>query len=128
LSTWIHALAEGLGCLARCNLTAGQTGDRPQALSLLHALQPPSLSADKAYDTGAILDYLAAHGIAAVIPPRRHPTVQRPFDRHPYKNRNLVERLFCRIEPCRRIATRYGKLAGRFASCVALCSAVIWLA
>jgi transposase len=128
LSTKIHALVEGLGCLARFSLTAGQAGDSPQALPLLQDLQPDSLSADKAYDTDALLEYLAAQGIEAVIPPRSHRTVQRPFDRHQYKNRNLVERLFCRIKQFRRIATRYDKLAERFASFVALCSAVIWLA
>jgi len=46
----------------------------------LHNLQPASLSADKAYDTDAILDYLAAHAIEAVIPPPSHRTVQRPFN------------------------------------------------
>jgi transposase len=67
LSTEIHALVEGLGALARFSLTAGQAGDSPQALLLL--LQPNSLSADKAYDTDALLDHLAAHNIEAVIPP-----------------------------------------------------------
>jgi transposase len=40
----------------------------------------------------------------------------------------LVERFFCRIKQFRRIATRYDKLATRFASFVALVAAVIWLA
>lgn len=128
MSTKIHALVEGLGALARFSLTGGQAGDSPQALPLLQGLQPDSLSADKAYDTDAILDYLAANDIEAVIPPRSHRRVQRPFDRHQYKNRNLVERFFCRIKQFRRIATRYDKLGERFASFVALCAAVIWLA
>jgi transposase len=128
LSTKIHALVEGLGALARFSLTAGQAGDSPQALPLLQGLRPDSLSADKAYDTDALLDHLAANGIEAVIPPRSHRRVQRPFDRHQYKNRNLVERFFCRIKHFRRIATRYAKLAERFASFVALSAAVIWLA
>jgi transposase len=50
------------------------------------------------------------------------------FDTHLYKNRNLVERFFCRIKQFRRIATRYDKLAQRFASFVALTAAIIWLA
>ena len=128
MSTKIHALVEGLGALARFSLTGGQAGDSPQAQSLLQGLQPDSLSADKAYDTDAILDYLAANDIEAVIPPRSHRLVQRPFDRHQYKNRNLIERFFCRIKQFRHIATRYDKLADRFASFVALCAAVIWLA
>jgi transposase len=119
---------EGLGSLARFHLTGGEAGDSPQALPLLGDLQPDWLSADKAYDTDAILDHLADKGIEAVIPPRSHRLVQRPFDHHQYKSRNLVERFFCRIKQFRRIATRYDKLAERFASFVALTAAVIWLA
>lgn len=128
MSTKIHALVEGLGALARFALTGGQAGDSPQAMPLLEGLQPLSVSADKAYDTDALLDHLATHQIEAVIPPRSHRRVQRSFDRHQYKSRNLVERFFCRIKHFRRIGTRYDKLAERFASFIALCAAVIWLA
>ena len=79
-------------------------------------------------DTDAILEHLAHQGIEAVIPPRSHRTVQRSYDRHQYKNRNLVERFFCRIKQFRRIATRYDKLSERFASFVALAASFIWLA
>jgi transposase len=121
-------LVEGLGSLARFHLTGGEAGDCPQALPLLLDLKPGSLSADKAYDSDAILAHLAAHSIEAVIPPKSNRLVQRSFDKHLYKNRNLVERFFCRIKQFRRIATRYDKLAERFASFVALVAAVIWLA
>lgn len=114
--------------MARFQLTGGEAGDSPEALPLLQNLQPSSVSADKAYDSNSILDYLHASNIKAVIPPRRNRLVQRPFDKHLYKNRNLVERFFCRIKQFRRIATRYDKLAQRFASFVALAATVIWLA
>lgn len=128
MSTKIHALVEGLGSLARFGLTGGQAGDSPQAIPLLEGVHPDALSADKAYDTDAILEYCAEEQIEAVIPPRSHRLVQRPFDQHKYKSRNLIERFFCRIKHFRRIATRYDKLANRFASFVALAAAVIWLA
>ena len=121
-------MVEGLGSLARFHLTGGEAGDCPQALPLLSDLKPGSLSADKAYDSDAILQHLASNGIEAVIPPKSNRLVQRSFDKHLYKNRNLVERFFCRIKQFRRIATRYDKLAERFASFVALAAAVIWLA
>lgn len=89
---------------------------------------PSSVSADKAYDSDAILDYLDARNIEAVIPPRSNRRVQRSFDKTLYKNRNLVERFFCRIKQFRRIATRYDKLAQRFSSFVAFAASVIWLA
>lgn len=119
---------EGLGSLARFRLTGGEAGDSPQALLLLGDLTPDSLSADKAYDTDAILEHLADQEIEAVIPPRSHRIVLRTIDQHLYKNRNLIERFFCRIKQFRRIATRYDKLAERFASFVALAASVIWLA
>ncbi len=121
-------MVEGLGSLAKFHLTGGEAGDSPQALPLLQNLHPGSVSADKAYDSDSIIDYLNANNIVAVIPPRQNRLVQRPFDKHLYKNRNLVERFFCRIKQFRRIATRYDKLAKRFASFVALAAVVIWLA
>jgi len=128
LSTKIHALVEGLGSLARFHLTGGHAGDSPEALPLLKDLCPGSVSADKAYDSDAILEHLAANHIQAVIPPRSNRTVQRSFDRHLYKARNLVERFFCRIKQFRRIATRYDKLGERFAAFIAITASVIWLA
>jgi transposase len=49
-------LVEGLGSLARFRLTGGEAGDSPEALPLLEDLHPDSLSADKAYDTDAIIE------------------------------------------------------------------------
>ena len=119
---------EGLGSLARFRLTGGEAGDSPEALPLLQHLNPGSVSADKAYDSDSIIEYLNASNIQAVIPPRCNRLVQRAFDKHLYRNRNLVERFFCRIKQFRRIATRYDKLAQRFASFVAFTAAIIWLA
>jgi transposase len=117
-----------LGSLVRFRLTGGEPGDAPQALPLLGDLLPGSLSADKAYDTDAMIEHLVVNEIQAVIPPKSNRNVQRSFDQHLYKNRNLVERFFCRIKQFRRIATRYDKLADRFASFVTLAAAIIWLA
>ena len=69
--------------------------------------------------------HLRAKGIQAVIPPRRNRLIQRPFDAHLYKNHNLIERFLCRIKQFRRVATRYDKLAERFASFIALAANVI---
>ena len=42
------------------------------------------------------------------------------LDRKAYRNRNLIERLFCRLKNWRRIATRYDRLARNFLSGLAL--------
>jgi len=43
-----------------------------------------------------------ALGAKAVIPTRRNLVEQHEYDRHWYKNRNLVERFFNRIKQFRR--------------------------
>lgn len=63
-----------------------------------------------------------------MIPPRRHRLAQRVYDRHLYKDRNLVERFFCRLKPFRRTAIRYEKLSQNFMSMFSLACAFIWLA
>ena len=67
-------------------------------------------------------------GAEAVIPPRSNRTEQRDYDRHVYKDRNLVERFFNRLKQFRRMATRYEKLARNFVSLLNLVCAYIWLA
>lgn len=87
-----------------------------------------TVMADTAYDAAHLIDPLHERGVTIVIPShptRKHP---RPLDKHLYRNRNLVERWFCRVKQFRRIATRYDKLASRFASFICLCAAVIWAA
>ena len=49
------------------------------------------------------------------------------FSRHLYRARNLVERFFNRIKQCRRIATRYDKLAANYLAFVQLASIRLWL-
>lgn len=127
LSTKSYAVVDGLGSLARFCLTGGEAGDSPEALPFLRGLEPGSVSADKAYDSDAILNNLNTANIEVVISPRRNRCAQRAFDKHRYKSRNPVERFFCRIKQVRRIATRYDRLAERFSSFVAFTASVIWL-
>lgn len=84
--------------------------------------------ADTAFDAAHLRQALAERSIKAVIP--SHPTrkIQHELDRHQYRHRNLVERWFARIKQFRRIATRYDKLASRYASFLALAACVAWLA
>ena len=116
--------------MASWKLTGGQVHDCTQAVALLGNVatsSTQSVTADKAFDTNSILQAIGDIGATAVIPPRvnRKP---RTVDFHHYKNRNLIERFFCRLKQFRRIATRYDKLAARYNSFVALVAAVVWLA
>ena len=44
-----------------------------------------------------------------------------------YRARNLVERFFNKIKQCRRVATRYDKLAANYLAFIKLASIRIWL-
>lgn len=44
-----------------------------------------------------------------------------------YRSRNQVERFFNRIKQCRRVATRYDRLAANYLAFVQLASIRLWL-
>jgi transposase len=44
-----------------------------------------------------------------------------------YRARNLIERFFNKIKQCRRVATRYDKLAANYLAFVKLASIRVWL-
>ncbi len=74
---------------------------------------PPAteLLADKAYDSDAIREDLLERGRRPVIANKDDRSFFHPFDRKCYRDRNAIERIFCRLTGFRRIATRYDKLA-----------------
>ena len=84
------------------------------------------LIADKAYDTNPFRALLAGKAIEPVIPSirRRKPLI--PYDPTAYRQRNLIERMFCRLKDFRRVATRYDKLARNFLATTILAATIIW--
>lgn len=99
------------------------------APALIAALGPfQRLIADRGYDSNAIRQLIADRGAEAVIPPSSPRVRQIPYDRAAYRDRNLVERLWCRLKDWRRIATRYDKLARNYLSGVFLAAALIYWA
>lgn len=112
----------------RWYLTGGEVADITQAHALIEGLSTEAVMGDKGYDADALIARIRAAGAQAVIPPRSNRTEQRTYDRHLYKDRNLVERFFNRIKQFRRIATRYEKLARNYFSMLNLVCAFLWLA
>jgi len=49
-------------------------------------------------------------------------TSRSAFSPHLYRARNLVERFFNKIKQCRRVATRYNKLAANYLTFIQLAS------
>lgn len=120
-------MVAGLGNLTRWSLTGGEVSDITQGQVLLEGLEPDVVVADKAYDSEEFIDAIKCQGAEAVIPPRANRREQREFDRHLYRDRNLIERFFCRMKHFRRIATRYDKLVNRYSAFIAIVAAFIWL-
>jgi transposase len=95
---------------------------------LLTGLRPRTmLLADRGYDADWIRALAICQGAWANIPPksnRKDPICFSPFL---YRERNLVERFFSKIKHCRRVATRYDKLAANYLAFVKLACIRLWL-
>jgi transposase len=129
LTSKIHAVVDTNGLPVRLALTAGEAHDNRLAGKLLSRLKSGTmLLADRGYDADWIRALAAERGVWANIPPRCNRNDPVCFSPHLYRARNLVERFFNKIKQCRRVATRYDKLAANFLSGVALATAMaFWL-
>ena len=126
-SSKLHAAGDSLGNPLAFRLTAGQQGDAPQALPLLDRLTTTAVIADKAYDTDAILQAVAAAGALAVIPPKATRVHQRATDWQLYQQRHQIEILLGFMKHHRRVLARFEKLARRHLAFVQLVAACILL-
>ncbi|PZU43536.1 MAG: IS5 family transposase [Microbacterium sp.] len=148
LSTKIHQLVDGNGLPLVTLITPGQAGDSPMFLPLMEQLRvgrgtgrprtrPDAVRGDKAYSSRAIRGHLRDRGIKAVIPEpddqkghrkRRGSRGGRPvgLDAADYRNRNVIERGYCRIKQWRGLATRYDKHAVIYRAAVVLNAVIAW--
>ena len=128
LTTKIHALVDANGLPIALKLTEGQAHDAPPAMELVADIGPGQiLLADRAYDSDALRDSLAARGAWANVKPKTNRTRTLAFSAFLYKERNLVERFFNKLKHFRAVATRYDKLAENYLAGVKLASARIWM-
>ena len=128
LTSKIHAVVDTNGLPVRLALTAGEAHDNRLAGSLLSRLKSGSmLLADRGYDADWIRALVTKRHAWANIPPRSNRNEPICFSPHLYRARNLVERFFNKIKQCRRVATRYDKLAANYLAFVQLASIRLWL-
>jgi transposase len=120
-------LADALGRPLRFIVTAGQVGDITQAPALLDGQTGDAVLADKAYDSNALRAIIAEIGAAVVIPSNRSRKIIIPHDATAYKQRNRIERCFCRLKHFRRFATRYDRRTANFTGFIHLAAAMIWM-
>lgn len=128
-TTKIHALTDQFCRPLAFLLTGGQVADCTAGTRLLEQLPACRLlHADKGYDTDAIRRQVEASGAAPNIPSKGHPSLEGVLLARLYRDRNAIERMFCRLKDFRRIATRYDRLATNYLAAVSLAATVsYWL-
>lgn len=86
--------------------------------------RPKRLAGDKGYSSERIRQYLHRQGIEAIIPHKDNETARHDpettFDKATYRRRCIVEQVVGWLKECRRIATRYEKLAISFLAMIKL--------
>jgi transposase len=130
LTSKIHAVVDSNGLPVRLALSPGEAHDDVRlAGKLLSRLKLGSmLLADRGYDADWIRELAMKKGAWANIPPKSNRSDPICFSPYLYRARNQVERFFNRIKQCRRVATRYDRLAGNYLAFVQLASIRLWLA
>jgi transposase len=128
LTSKIHAVVDTNGLPVRLGLASGEAHDNRLCSVLLNGLSPQTiLLADRGYDADWIRALVNEQGAWANIPPKRNRKEPPCFSPYLYRARNLVERFFNKIKQCRRIATRYDKLAANYLAFIQLASIRLWL-
>ena len=123
-------VTDGRGLPLAIEATPGQRHESTQFETLMDAVRipqplgrprsrPKRVAGDKAYSIDRIRAWLRRHAIGAVIPQRsdqaaRHRGRPLAFDREAYRRRSIIECCVGWLKECRRIATRYEKLAVNF--------------
>jgi transposase len=88
-------------------LTGGNIADCKAGDLLLDRLPDIGfVHADKGYDSNAIRRQIGDWGAFANIPPKANRIWKNCYSPFLYRDRNAIERMFCRIKDFRRIATR----------------------
>ena len=129
-------MVDGKGLPLAVHLTPGQRHESTCFETLMNQLhipqaqgrprtRPGSVGADKAYSIPRIRSWLRKRGIQAVIPQKsdelaRHRGRPLKFDKTAYRHRNIIERRIGWLKECRRLGTRYDKLAVSYLSMVKL--------
>jgi transposase len=121
-----HLVTDGRGLPLAVEVTGGQRHESTQVEAVMEGIaipppigrprqRPKRLAGDKGYSYPTIRRWLWTHGIRAVIPRKSN---QSPghgtFDKQSHRRRRGIEQCVGWLKECRRIGTRFEKLAIRF--------------
>jgi transposase len=120
-STKVHLLCDSQGTVLGIHVTPGQ---RHESRAFEPTMQrvylprrrgrprwPRRLAGDKGYSYPRIWRWLGRRRIGRVIPARKDQPRAADFDKAAYRKRNIIERVVGWSKECRRLLTRFEKLA-----------------
>ena len=120
----VHLLCDEHGIPLSLYVTAGQRHESKAFEAVLGRVAlprrlglrrwPHQLAADKGYSYARIRRWLRRRRIGDVIPTRKNQPRDEHFDKATYRQRNIIERAVGWYKECRRLGTRYEKLAVNF--------------
>jgi len=122
-------------------VTAGQVHESTQVEAVMDQIaiaqplgrprkRPKRLAGDKGYRCQRVREWLWKYGIKPVIPAKKNERIkpgQEQFDDLAYKRRSIIENCVGWLKECRRIATRYEKLALNYLGMLKLAMIVRYL-
>lgn len=126
-TTKIHALSDALGNSLRFLITPGQDSDVVWASKLLGSVQGTYALADRGYDSDDLRLNLRQKNFIPVIPGRSNRRVKIDYDKHIYKERNVIECFFSKVKHFRHIFSRFDKSARNYQSFLSFTALILWL-
>ena len=122
--TKVHLLCDSQGTVLAWYATAGQRHESKAFEPTLARVAlprrpgdkrwPAKLAGDKGYSYSRLRQWLKRRRVQDVIPTRKDQPRREDFDQETYRRRNIVERAIGWLKECRRLGTRYEKLAVNF--------------
>jgi transposase len=120
-STKVHLPCDSRGTVVGVHLTPGQRHESKAFEPTMQRVYlrrrrgrprwPRRLAGDKGYSYPRIWQWLRRRRIGRVIPTRKDQERDPNFDKAEYRKRNIIERVVGWAKECRRLLTRFEKLA-----------------
>ena len=123
----IHVKVDALGNPLKFVVTPGQTNEITQAQRLLGGITDASVIADKAYGAASFRDQIRKQKCKDVIPSKVNSLNPTKYDKHIYKERNLVECYFGKMKHFRRVFSRFDKTIQNFKAFLLFVGTCLWL-
>jgi transposase len=119
--TKVHLVCDSRGTVLAVFVTAGQRHECKAFEPVMFRARRPRLAGrkrwparvagDKGYSYPEVRSWLWRHHIEDVIPTRKDQPREEAFAKRTYRRRNIIERVVGWYKECRRLGTRYEKLA-----------------